>query len=88
MAFKLQFRHGDFLNDFPEVFNAMLGRLRHQSVEELDELKAIEASAEDAGEVTARVKKLREKKEAQLGISSEAAGSEGEEQEPVSVAVH
>ena len=88
LAFKLQFRNGDFPNDFPEVFNAMLERLRRQSVEELDELKAIEASAGDASEVTARVKKLREKKEAQLGVSSDAAGSHGEEQEPVSVAVH
>ena len=88
LAFKLQFRNGDFLADFPDVFNAMLERLRRQLVEELDELKAIEASPEDASEVTARIKKLREKMEAQLGISSEAAGSEGEEQEPVSVAVH
>ena len=88
LAFKLQFRNGDFLNDFPEVFNAMLERLRRQSVEDLDELKAIEAFAEDASKVRARVKKLREKKEARLGVLSDAAGSEGEEQEPVSVAVH
>ena len=88
LAFKLQFRHGDFLNDFPEIFNAMLERLRRQSAEELEELKAIEASADDAREVTARVKKLRETKEAQLGISSEDAGSQGEEPEPVSLAVH
>ncbi len=88
LSFKLQFRHGDFLNDFPDIFNAMLERLRRQSAEELEELKAIEASADDAREVTARVKKLREKKEAQLGISSEDAGSQGEEPEPVSLAVH
>ncbi len=88
-AFELSFRDGDFLNDFPEVFNAMLEKLRRQSVEELDELKAIEASAGDASEVTARVKKLRDKKEAQLGVSSDAAGSHDEEQEePGSVAVH
>ena len=55
LAFKLQFRHGDFLNDFPEIFNAMLERLRRQGVEELDGLKAIETSADDASEVTARV---------------------------------
>jgi len=88
LAFKLQFRHGDFLHDFPDIFNAMLERLRRQSAEELEELKEIEASADDAREVTARVKKLREKKEAQLGISSEDAGSQGEEPEPVSLAVH
>ncbi len=88
-AFKLSFRDGDFLNDFPEVFNAMLEKLRRQSVEELDELKAIEASAGDASEVTARVKKLRGKKEAQLGVSSNSAGSHDEEQEePGSVALH
>lgn len=88
LAFKLQFRHGDFLNDFPEIFNAMLERLRRQSAEELDALKAIEASASDAGEVAARVKKLREMKEARLGVASEAAASHDEEAEPVSVAVH
>ncbi len=88
LAFKLQFRHGDFLNDFPDIFNAMLERLRRQSTEELDALKAIEASAGDASEVVARVKKLCEMKEAQLGVSSDAAPSHDEEPEPVSVAVH
>jgi methyl-accepting chemotaxis protein len=88
LAFKLQFRHGDFLNDFPEIFNAMLERLRRQSTEELDALKAIEASVSDAGEVAARVKKLREMKEAQLGVSSGTAESHDEEPEPVSLAVH
>ena len=88
LAFKLQFRNGDFLNDFPEIFNAMLERLRRQSAEELDELKAIEASGGDASEVAARVKKLREMKEAQLGVASEVAASHDEEAEPVSVAVH
>lgn len=88
LAFKLQFRQRDFLKDFPDVFNAMLANLRRQSVEELDELKAIEASASDVSEVTARVKKLREKKEAQLGVASDAAGIHREEDEPVSVAVH
>ncbi len=88
-AFKLHFRDGDFLNDFPDIFNAMLENLRRQSVAELDELKAIEASAGDASEVTARVKKLRDKKEAQLGVLGDAAGSHDEEQEePGSVALH
>jgi methyl-accepting chemotaxis protein len=85
-AFKLQFRQGDFLNDFPDKFNGMLENLRRQTVEELDELKAIEAAADD-NEILARVKKLREKKEAQLGLGSDSA-DQGEEQEPVSVAVH
>ena len=85
-AFKLQFRNGDFLNDFPDVFNGMLESLRRQTVDELDELKAIEAAADD-GEVLARVKKLREKKEALLGLASDEA-DQGEEQEPVTVAVH
>jgi len=87
LAFKLRFRQGDFLNDFPEVFNAMLESLRRKNVDELEELKGIEAAADDA-EVAARVKKLREKKEAQLGLTSDAAGSPEEEQEPASVAVH
>ncbi len=88
LAFKLQFRHGDFLNDFPEIFNTMLERLRRQSTEELDALKAIEASVSDAGEVAARVKKLREMKEVQLGVSSGTAESQDEERELVSLAVH
>lgn len=87
-AFRLSFRDGDFLKDFPEVFNDMLENLRKRTSEELDELKAIEAAAGDAGEVMARVKKLRQKKEAQLGVGAESSGTEGEEQEPVSVAVH
>lgn len=87
-AFQLQFRQGDFLRDFPTIFNDMLENLRKRTAEELDELKAIEGAAADAGEVMARVKKLREKKEAQLGLGGDGAGSEGEEQEPVSVAVH
>ena len=88
LAFKLRFRNGDFLNDFPEIFNAMLERLRRQSAEELDALKAIEASVSDADELAARVKKLREMKEAQLGVSSDVAASPDEEAEPVSLAVH
>ena len=88
LAFKLQFRHGDFLNDFPQIFNAMLERLRRQSAEELDALKAIEASVSDADELAARVKKLREMKEAQLGVSSDVAANHDEEAEPVSLAVH
>jgi methyl-accepting chemotaxis protein len=88
LAFKLRFRHGDFLNDFPEIFNAMLERLRRQSTEELDALRAIEASVSDAGEVAARVKKLREMKEIQLGVSSGTVESQDEEREPVSLAVH
>ena len=87
-AFKLQFRHGDFLADFPQVFNSMLESLRRQNLEELDELKAIEAATDDGGEVGARVRKLREKKQAQLGLTSDGTASHGEEQEPLSVAVH
>ena len=88
LAFKLQFREGDFLPAFPAVFNGMLENLRRQRVEELDELKAIEAGAGDAGEVAVQVRKLRQKKETQLGVSSEAVESPNEEREPVSLAVY
>ena len=37
---------------------------------------------------SARVKKLREMKEAQLGVSSDVAANHDEEAEPVSLAVH
>lgn len=88
LAFTLQFRHGDFLNDFPDVFNAMLEGLRRRRVEELDELKVIEAATDDMDDVGARVRRLREKKEVELGLASDGAGSNGEKQEPLSVAVH
>ncbi len=88
LAFKLRFRQGDFLNDLPDVFNTMLDSLKRQTSDELDELRAIEAASGDASEVVARVKRLREKKEAQLGVSTEASANQGEEHEPISVAVH
>ena len=86
-AFKLQFRDGDFLRDYPDVFNSMLDSLRRRTIDELDELRAIEDAADEA-EMAVRVKKLRETKEAQLGLATEPSGRHGEEQEPISVAVH
>ena len=61
--------------------------LRRQTVEELEELKAIEATA-DNDEIAARVKNLREKKEALLGLASENVRRPGADQERASVAVH
>ena len=75
-------------NDFPPVFNAMLEGLRRQGLAELEEIRAIEDAAADAGEVRALARKLREKKEAQLGLSRDGGASENEDQEPISVAVH
>lgn len=86
LDFKIQFRHGDFLNDLPPVFNAMLTRLREQAVSELEDIKAIESAA-DSAEVKELARKLREKKEAQVGLTSGDAGG-NEQQEPVPVAVH
>lgn len=86
LAFELRFRQGDFLNDLPGVFNTMLSSLKKQASEELEELEAIEAAA--PSDVVARVKRLREKKQAQLGLSTEAPEEVGAEHEPVSVAVH
>lgn len=88
LDFKLRFRQGDFLKDFSDVFNNMLDSLQRRSSAELEELKAIEAAAGDADEVIARVKALREKKQAQLGLSGNGHESQGATPEPVSVAVH
>jgi len=88
LAFDLKFREGDFLNDFPAVFNGMLEALRERGREELQQLEAIANAAGDAAEVQAQILKLREKKEALLGLSSENRARSEVEQKSVSVAVH
>jgi methyl-accepting chemotaxis protein len=88
LAFELRFRQGDFLKDLPGIFNGMVASLKKQTTAELEALEAIEAAAGDPGEVLARVKRLREKKQAQLGLSGEASETGGEEHEVISVAVH
>ncbi|HEY7698068.1 MAG TPA: hypothetical protein VIE88_06600 [Vicinamibacteria bacterium] len=86
-SFHLQFRQGDFLRDLPAAFNNMLDSLRHQAETDVEELRAIEAVEEDPAEWRQLVRKLRERKEAHLGIGPEAGGS-SREPEPVSLTVH
>src|SRR3990172_7346881 len=75
LSFHLQFRQGDFLRDVPAAFNNMLDSLRHQVEMDVEELRAIEALDEDSAEWKRLVRKLRERKEAQLGIGPDGGGS-------------
>jgi methyl-accepting chemotaxis protein len=86
-SFHLQFRQGDFLRDVPAAFNNMLDSLRHQVEMDVEELRAIEELDEDSAEWKRLVRKLRERKEAQLGIGPDAGGST-REPESVSLTVH
>lgn len=86
--FLLQFREGDFMTDFPPAFNGMLEGLRRIGDAEVEELKAIEASEADEAELKRLVRRLRDKKEAQLGHESAIPADPESDREPVSVAVH
>lgn len=86
--FTLQFRQGDFLRDIPRVFNTMLDGLKQQVEADLEDLRAIEAAAQDPGEVSRLVRRQRERKEAQLGLASNGESGPGNEPEPVSLSVH
>ncbi len=86
-SFHLQFRHGDFLRDVPVAFNNMLDSLRHQAELDVEELRVIEALDDDPGEWKRMVRKLLERKEAQLGIGPDP-GRTSREPEAVSLTVH
>jgi methyl-accepting chemotaxis protein len=66
-GFSLVFRRGDFLQDLPGVFNAMLDGLREKLEADVEDLEAIDASASNPGEVRRLVRKVLERKQAQLG---------------------
>lgn len=85
--FLLRFREGDFMTDFPPAFNSMLEGLRTLAAADVDELKAIEA-ANDEAELKQLVRRLREKKESQMGQSPPIPTDEEDDREPISVAVH
>lgn len=86
-GFHLQFRQRDFLRDVPVAFNNMLDSLRNQAEMDVEELRAIEAQDDDPAEWKRLVRKQRERKEAQLGIGPDVAGSP-REPEAVSLTVH
>jgi hypothetical protein len=85
-AFNLKFRETDFLIDYPPVFNAMLDDLRQRASSDIEDLKAIESASSD-DEVVGLARRMRENKEALIGIGAEDAASGGKESEAVSVAV-
>jgi hypothetical protein len=65
----------------------MIDSLRHQAEIDLEELRAIEALDDDSSEWRRLVRKLLERKEAQLGLSPEP-GRGAREAETVSMTVH
>lgn len=86
--FTLQFRQGDFLRDVPGVFNTMLDGLKQQVEADLEDLRAFEAAAQDPVELKRLFSRQRERKEAQLGLSSNGEVGGGAEPEAVSLSVH
>jgi hypothetical protein len=84
--FNLQFRHRDFLRDIPAIFNAMVDGLKQHAEADLEELRAIDAAAQNP-EVKRLVRRQRERKEAQLGLAIDGEGAR-KEPEPVSLSVH
>jgi hypothetical protein len=82
-GFRLQFRQGDFLNDVPGVFNAMLDGLRRQAETDAEQVAAIEKAAGDPATLKRLLRELRRRKEAALGRD----GSEAVALEPQRVTV-
>jgi len=79
--FEIQFRDRDFLEDFPGYFNGMLDSLKQQGAGDLEALNAIEDSLTEPQKVRALIRELRQKKQTQIGVSSEDA-------DRVPVAIH
>jgi methyl-accepting chemotaxis protein len=75
-AFRLRFRHGDFLGDFADVFNAMLDGLVRQREADIAELRAIEKATGDPILLKRLVGALTERKQAEAGLLTED-GSNG-----------
>jgi plasmid stabilization system protein ParE len=65
----------------------MLDSLRHQAEMDVEELRAIAVLDDDPAEWKRLVRKLRERKETQLGIGPDV-GETSQEPEAVSLTVH
>jgi len=87
-GFQLQFRQGDFLRDIPLIVNSMLDSLRQRLATDIEELRAIEATPGDATALKQLVRKQRERKEAQVGLSPQGGDAHGMEREPASLPIH
>ncbi len=79
--FEIQFRDRDFLEDFPGYFNGMLESLKQQGGSDVEALNAIEESLSEPQKSRALIRELRQKKQTQIGVSTEDA-------DRVPVAIH
>ncbi len=79
--FEIQFRDRDFLEDFPGYFNGMLDSLKQQGGNDVEALNAIEESLSEPQKSRALIRELRQKKQTQIGLSTEDA-------DRVPVAIH
>ena len=79
--FEIQFRDRDFLEDFPGYFNGMLESLKQQGGSDVEALNAIEESLSEPLKSRALIRELRQKKQTQIGLSTEDA-------DRVPVAIH
>ncbi len=74
-AFRLQFRHGDFLRDHAGVFNAMLDGLVRQQEGDIAELRAIEKAPDDPVVLKRLVSELIERKQSKAGLPTDDRGN-------------
>jgi methyl-accepting chemotaxis protein len=70
LNFKIGFRKGDYLTEFPAYFNDMLRSLREQNAREVETLKSVEANLDEGSQVRVQLQQLREEKERRLGDGS------------------
>ncbi len=86
-AFRLQFRHGDFLRDHAGVFNAMLDGLVRQQEGDIAELRAIAKAPDDPVMLKRLVGELIERKQSKAGLPTDDRGNGAARPEPVNVAI-
>ncbi len=86
-AFRLQFRHGDFLRDHAGVFNAMLDGLVRQQEGDIAELRAIEKAPDDPVVLKRLVGELIERKLSKAGLPTDEGGNGAARPERAIVAI-
>jgi len=82
---QLQFRQGDFLRDFPAVFNSMVDALRHQVEVDAELMRSLEGSLNDPPELKRLLREFRMRKEARAGLKASDRNSAAPQ--PVTLAI-
>lgn len=81
LSARLQFREGDYLADLPDYFNEVVDSLREREQHEIETLRTIEASLDEASPARGRLRELLEEKQARFtetatsSLHDELAGS-------------